>query len=108
MQVNSFVPDSKIFDSMGTVNSAAQDDSSQGDASSFLNILKNQLDNVNDLQVKSQDTTQQFITAGTNGGGPSVDQVMETGEEAKMSLQLAVEVRNKLYDAYQELNKTQI
>ena len=108
MKINSFVTDSKIFDGIGTTNSVVQTDSSQGDATNFMDILKSKLDQVNDLQLTSQDTTQQFIDAGTNGGGPSIDQVMVAGEEAKMSLQLAVQVRNKLIDAYQELNKTQI
>lgn len=108
MKINSFVPDSKIFNTIGTTNNTVQNDGSQSDESSFMSILKNKLDQVNELQLDSENTTQQFISAGTNGGGPSIDEVMTAGEEAKMSLQLAVQVRNKLIDAYQELNKTQI
>ncbi len=35
-------------------------------------------------------------------------EVMLAGQEAQISMQLLIEVRNKIYDAYQEMYKVQI
>ena len=99
---NSFVPSSKIFDKI-TLSDGKQDSSGTA-ASSFLDVLKTKIDGVNQKQLDSENITEQFI----KGGDVDVHQVMLAGEEAKMSLELAVQIRNKLIDAYQELNRTQI
>ncbi len=106
ISVNSFVPDTKIFDNIKLTDSSnissGTNSTSQG---SFLDVLKSKIDDVNNQQLNSENITEQFIK-----GDNSVDvhQVMLAGEEAKMSLELAVQVRNKIIDAYQELNRTQM
>jgi flagellar hook-basal body complex protein FliE len=106
ININSFVPDSKLFDNIklgtSTNETSGADKSNQG---SFLDMLKSKMDDVNDLQIASDNNTQAFVKGDPN---VNIDQVMLSGEEAKQSLQLAIEVRNKLIDAFQELNKTQI
>jgi flagellar hook-basal body complex protein FliE len=42
------------------------------------------------------------------GAAPNLHEVMMQMEQAKLSLQLMVQVRNKLLDAYQELVRMQI
>lgn len=42
------------------------------------------------------------------GDNTDIHNVMLSTEEAKMSLELAVQVRNKIVDAYQELNRMQL
>ena len=106
INVNSFVPSSSIFDKINLTadkNSASSDTGEAG--TSFLDVLKSKMDQVNDKQITSENATESFIKGDSN---INIDQVMLSGEEAKQSLQLAVEVRNKILDAYQELNKTQI
>lgn len=71
---------------------------------SFGNILEQQLSAVNDKQIDAENTTSQFVA----GDDTDIHQVMLSTEEAKLSLELAIQVRNKLVDAYQELNRTQI
>ena len=106
ININSFVPDSKIFDSIklttGTKGTSEDNSNAQG---SFLDVLKSKMDDVNAKQITSENATEGFIKGDSN---ISIDQVMLSGEEAKQSLQLALEVRNKIIDAFQELNKTQM
>lgn len=101
MRINSYVPDSKIFDNIGANAKTANTDNN---GSSFFDMLKSKLDEVNDKQVAADDETQKFVT----GQDTDIHNVMLSTEEAKMSLELAVQVRNKIVDAYQELNKMQL
>lgn len=72
---------------------------------SFSNILKDSLDKVNNKQIESDILTQKMIRGDED---VSIHEVMLAGEEAKLSLQLAMQVRNKLVEAYQEISRTQI
>lgn len=71
---------------------------------SFSQMLKEKLDVVNDKQIESDIATQKMI----QGEDIAIHDVMLIGEEAKVSLQLAMQVRNKLVEAFQEINRTQI
>jgi flagellar hook-basal body complex protein FliE len=102
MKINQFVPDSKVFEKIGSKDN--KEDISGKDSIGFGDLLKQKLDAVNDDQVKAEDTTQKFI----QGDEVDVDKVMMDTEEAKMSLELAVQIRNKFVEAYQELNRTQL
>lgn len=106
ININSFVPDNKIFDNIKftTDTKSASEANSNGQVS-FLDVLKSKIDDVNGKQIASENATEGFIKGDSN---ISIDQVMLSGEEAKQSLQLALEVRNKIIDAFQELNKTQM
>lgn len=102
MKINQFVPDSKIFDSFNIKdNKTEKADSS---SSNFLDILKEKLDAVNEKQIAAEDTTESFI----KGDETDIHKVMLDTEEAKMSLELAVQIRNKLVEAYQELSRMQL
>jgi len=106
INVNNFVPDSKIFDSVKfTTGTKSTSDSGNDGQGSFLDVLKSKMDEVNGKQITSENATEAFVKGDSN---ISIDQVMLSGEEAKQSLQLALEVRNKIIDAFQELTKTQI
>ena len=72
---------------------------------SFSNILRESLDKVNNKQIESDILTQKMIKGDED---VSIHEVMLAGEEAKLSLQLAMQVRNKLVEAYQEISRTQI
>lgn len=99
MKINGFVPDSSLFDNM-KLGKKVEDKKE----TSFLDTLKQKLDEVNEKQVEADNTTESFI----KGEDTDIHQVMLSTEEAKMSLELAVQVRNKLLDAYQEINRMQI
>ncbi len=71
---------------------------------SFKNIFHNALKNLNDSQLKSEETVKNFLV----GEVTDVHTVMISLEEAKLYMQLAVEVRNKLVEAYQEVSRMQV
>lgn len=106
MKVNEFVPDSKVFDSMTVKKQALKEDEQNvtGLQNNFMDLLKENLDKVNDQQLYAENMTERFI----KGDDLEVHNVMLAEEEAKLSLQMAVQVRNKLVEAYQELSRMQL
>ncbi len=70
----------------------------------FGQYLSDALGQVNSLQQTSSQLTDDFITGKTD----SIHEVMIAGEKASLSLQLALEIRNKVLEAYQEINRMQI
>jgi len=84
--------------------SAVNTDNSSTGGTSFLDTLKEKLDGVNDKQIESDDLTQKFI----KGDETDVQKVMLATQEAKLSLEMAVQIRNKLVDAYDAFNRMQI
>lgn len=102
MKINEFTPDSKIFQKI--INDDKSKDTQDAQTMDFGNILKDKLDEVNDKQVQANNTTESFI----KGDETDIHKVMLDTEESKMSLELAVQIRNKFVEAYQELNRTQL
>ncbi|MBU5591082.1 flagellar hook-basal body complex protein FliE [Clostridium sp. MSJ-4] len=100
MRINEFVPDSRIFDSIGV--KAEENNESGGE--SFLDVLKKGINEVNDKHILADDMTDGYI----KGDDIEVHKVMLATEEAKLSLQMAVQIRNKLVEAYQEINRMQL
>lgn len=70
----------------------------------FGDVIKEALDKVNDKQVQSNQKIQDLI----KGENVSMHDVMLSAQEAQLSMQLMLEVRNKIYEAYQELNRVQL
>ena len=101
MIINGFVPSDKVFESnFGTENKTKE----TSNGSSFAETLKSSLDDINTQQVNADNLSNSFI----KGDDVDVADVMLAGEEAKVSLQYAVQVRNKLVDAYQEIMRMQL
>jgi len=71
---------------------------------SFGQILSEAIAQVNGLQQQSTALTNDFIAGKTD----SIHEVLIAGEKASLSLQLVLEVRNKVLEAYQEINRMQI
>ena len=70
----------------------------------FGQILQQKLQEVNQLQLKSDELTQQFFA----GEDVELHDVMLAAEQANLALQLTVQIRNKLVEAYQEISRMQI
>jgi flagellar hook-basal body complex protein FliE len=101
MIINGFVPSDKVFESnFGTENKTKE----TSNGNSFAETLKSSLDDINTQQVNADNLSNSFI----KGDDVDVADVMLAGEEAKVSLQYAVQVRNKLVDAYQEIMRMQL
>jgi flagellar hook-basal body complex protein FliE len=73
-------------------------------ASSFGGMLMQQLGNLNDTQNVAAADSQALAT----GKAQDVTQVVSDVEKAALEMQLAVQVRNKAVDAYQEIFRIQI
>jgi flagellar hook-basal body complex protein FliE len=72
--------------------------------SSFSNLLGNFVGEVNAQQGAAGDAINGLLS----GKNVSLHQTMISMEEASVSFQMMVEVRNKLLDSYQELMRMQI
>ena len=71
---------------------------------SFGSMLGNLVNEVNDKQTAAGEAVKGLIS----GQGVPLHQAVIAMEEASVSFQLMVEVRNKLLDSYQELMRMQI
>jgi len=66
---------------------------------SFGDLLAGMVNDVNELQVNAGELREQLIS----GESGDLHQVMIAAEEAGVAMELLIEVRNKLVDAYQQL-----
>jgi flagellar hook-basal body complex protein FliE len=76
----------------------------QGAGGSFGSILGNLISDVN----QKQNVANAAVDGLQSGSGVPLHQAVIAMEEANVSFQLMVEVRNKLLDSYQELMRMQI
>ncbi|MBU1706471.1 flagellar hook-basal body complex protein FliE [bacterium] len=72
--------------------------------SSFGDTLSDFIQNVNELQKVSAEKTLAFAT----GQIQDIHEVMTASTEAGIAMQLLIEMRNKVVDAYRELMRMQI
>ena len=70
-----------------------------GQGPSFAETLENALGEVSELQTEARDA----ITAFLRGEPVEVHEVMAATEEAGIALEMLIEVRNKLAEAYQSI-----
>jgi len=71
---------------------------------SFRNVLLNEIYKVSDLEKAADAVTNDFITGKTD----SIHSVLIAAEKASIALQLMIEVRNKVIDAYNEIMRMQV
>lgn len=100
MIINNFIPQESIFENINSDNTKINNEKSN----TFSDLLKESLDNLNEKQISSDDITNDFIA----GEDVEVHEMILATEEAKMSLQLAIQIRNKVVDAIKELNGMQL
>jgi flagellar hook-basal body complex protein FliE len=75
-----------------------------GSGQGFGKMLSGAVDNLDKLQSDATTASQQLAT----GQATDISQVTMQVENASLALQLAVEVRNKAVDAYQDLFRMQV
>ncbi len=71
----------------------------EGEGASFSDTLEKALGQVSDLQNEARDAISAFI----RGEPIEVHQVMAATEEAGIALEMLIEVRNKLTEAYRSV-----
>lgn len=109
ISTNQFIPQSGNLSAISnildqSVNDTGNTSDTNNSTASFFDTLQSKLNEVNDAQVAAEDKTAAFVS----GEDTNIHDVMIATEEARMSLELAIQVRNKLVDAYQELNRMQL
>lgn len=70
----------------------------------FLSVLKDALKEVDQLQKNADKLTQQYLTGETT----DIAEVLLAVEKASLAMQLTLQVRNKIVEAYQEVSRMQI
>jgi len=81
----------------------AKKDAGDG-GSAFADLLNNALHDLNQTQLKAEKLTQDLLT----GEVQDLHQVTIALQEARLTMQLAVEMRNKVIEAYQEVSRMQV
>ncbi|HUH63272.1 MAG TPA: flagellar hook-basal body complex protein FliE [Terracidiphilus sp.] len=71
--------------------------------SSFGDVLKNAVNTVDSLNDNAAAQVNSLMT----GGGADINSVMIAVEKADVSFQLMMQVRNKIVNAYQDIEKMQ-
>lgn len=71
---------------------------------SFSKVISDAINKVNDAQVAADQKVEDFIS----GEDVSMHDVMLSMQESQLSMQLLIEVRNKVVEAYQEINRVQL
>lgn len=71
---------------------------------SFKDVINTEIEKLNNQQVKADQMTEAFIS----GEVDDLHTVMIATEEARLSLELAVQIRNKVIEAYKEINNMQL
>lgn len=70
----------------------------------FSEQLKQAFNEVNDTQIEADKITRDFLA----GKVEDLHQVTIATQQANLALQLTVQIRNKIVDAYQEISRMQI
>jgi flagellar hook-basal body complex protein FliE len=76
----------------------------RGGGEGFSESLSQAVASVNDMQLQARDAA----TAVASGKGVDSAQALVTIEKANISFQFAMQIRNKLLEAYQEVMRMQV
>ena len=75
-----------------------------GGGQPFKNILLEALNQVNTMQTQANEAVQQLVT----GGDVNPAELLTTLQKADISFRMMLQIRNKLVQAYQEVNNIRI
>ena len=85
-------------------NSAEKLNDNNDNNTSFSNMLKNNIEEVNNLQKNADNITEEFAL----GKIDNVHEVTIATEKARTALNLTLAVQNKVVDAYKEIMRMQV
>lgn len=87
-----------------SIDTRAENRISKNDNISFKDIINNEIDKLNQKQIKADELTESLIS----GQVEDLHTIMIAAEEARLSLELAVQIRNKCIEAFKEINNMQL
>ena len=106
--VTSIVSKSNIFtQGIGNIplnEKIGSKDSNKAEKVGFSDVINDAINKVNEKQVNANENIESLI----KGENVTMHDVMLSMQESQISMQLMLEVRNKLFDAYQEVNRVQL
>ena len=85
-------------------NAAASHATGGTPSSGFIDTLQHAISKANDIQLEANQATEALMTGQTQ----NVHQTMVALQEADVSFQLMMQIRNKLVSAYEEIQRMQI
>lgn len=98
MKINSL--DMNLMNQINKIKGPADSDDK-----SFKDFLSESIGNVNQSQLNADDLSVRFAAGDEN---IDIHDVMVSLEEATLSLDLTIQIRNKLVEAYQEIMRMQL
>jgi flagellar hook-basal body complex protein FliE len=104
--INAIAAKSNIF-TQGIQNNVVNNEqlvNKKESKTNFSDVIGDAINKVNESQVNANNKIEGLI----KGENVSMHEVMLSVQESQMSMQLMLEVRNKLFDAYQEVSRVQL
>lgn len=96
------------INSLPNINPVPRNINSAGKTSeaktSFSDVINDAINQVNNLQVESSQMTDDFLT----GKSDNIHSVIIAGSKADLALQMTLQVRNKVMEAYKEIMNMQM
>jgi flagellar hook-basal body complex protein FliE len=93
------------FPTVSVVEQAAGSHAESGVRSSgFMDSLQQAISHANDIQLEANQATEALMTGQTQ----NIHQTMVALQEADVSFQLMMQIRNKLVSAYEEIQRMQV
>ncbi|SFH51513.1 flagellar hook-basal body complex protein FliE [Pisciglobus halotolerans] len=86
-----------------TKGAAQTDETHQANGTAFSNLFEHSLQSLNDAQVSADQAVQGLVSGKTD----NMHDVMIQSTEAQLQLELAIQVRNKLMDGYNDIKNMQ-
>lgn len=100
MQIDNYGKFQKVFNDNFNVGSKPQDEDKQ----SFGDLLTQTIDMTNQTEAVDQMSSEALLT----GDVDDLGQVMVDMQKAELALQMTVQIRNKVVDAYNEIMRMQL
>ena len=82
----------------------SQKDKKSEEPNGFVKFLKDYINDVNNKQINADNKIEQFL----KGDEKDITNVVLSVEKAEVSLQLFLQIRNKLVQAYQDIMRMQV
>ena len=85
-------------------NPPAAHPASAAPSGGFMNSLQSAISKANDIEIQANQATEALMTGQTQ----NIHQTMVALQEADVSFQLMMQIRNKILTAYEEIQRMQI
>ncbi len=104
MAINALSSVTSSISSIAGIARQAGPDKAAGQGTGFGDMINNAIQQLDQVQK----TADQASLQAANGQGADLHNAMIAVEEASLSFQLAMQVRNKIMDGYQEVMRMQV